>query len=226
MAKSSALRCTLLLLSVLLCSCASMPELVPRVLPRTRPPITPETAEVQRKLAEGARFVLGKTELVIRGRRFPMDCTGTVLAIYWYAGIDLARDFPKYNGNGVTRIYRSLGKENLLYTSTRPLTGDIIFWDNTYDRNRDGLWNDPLTHVGMVVQTGEGGLIEYVHLNYSGGIVIEHMNLLEPWVNEKLVMGEIRILNSPIRMKRPGERHPRLWLAGQLFRALGMGYLF
>jgi hypothetical protein len=217
---------TLLLLSMLLFSCASMPELVPPVLPSIRPPITPETAEVQRKLAEGARLVMGKAELVIRGRRFPMDCTGVVLAIYWYAGIDLARDFRKYNGNGVTRIYRSLEKENLLYTSTRPLTGDIIFWDNTYDRNRDGLWNDPLTHAGLVVQTGEGGLIEYVHLNYSGGIVIEYMNLLEPGVNEKLVMGEIRILNSPIRLKRPGRPHPRLWLAGQLYRALGMGYLF
>jgi hypothetical protein len=226
MSKSIAPRGALLLLSVLLFSCAGMPELVPPLLPTTRPPITPETAEVQRKLAEGARFVLEKTELEIFGRRFNMDCTGVVLAIYWYAGIDLARDFPKYDGNGVTRLYRSLEREKLLYTNSRPLTGDIVFWDNTYDRNRDGLWNDPLTHVGMVVQTGEGGLIEYVHLNNSEGIVIERMNLLQPGVHEKLVMGEIRILNSPIRLKRPGGRHPRLWLAGQLYRALGMGYLF
>ena len=78
-----------------------------------------------------------------------MDCTGTVLAIYYYAGIDLARDFNKYSGNGVTRLYKSLQAQKLLYETRYPVTGDIIFWDNTYDRNEDGRWNDTLTHVGI-----------------------------------------------------------------------------
>jgi hypothetical protein len=220
------LRVTLLLLCILLISCSSLPERGTRPVATAPPPITRETAEVQRKLAEGARYVLGKKELVVRGRRFSMDCTGTVLAIYWYAGIDLSRDFHEFSGNGVTRLYRSLEKENLLYSNPYPLTGDIIFWDNTYDRNLDGRWNDPLTHVGMVLEAGADGSIEFVHLNYSNGIILEHMNLLEPDVNEKLVMGEVRILNSPIRLKSPERPHPPLWLAGQLYRVLGMGYLF
>jgi hypothetical protein len=221
-----ALRFTLLLLGVLLSSCATVPVPESRAVASTRPPVSRQTAEVQRKLAEGAHYVLGKKELVVRGRRFHMDCTGTVLAIYWYAGIDLARDFPKFSGNGVTRLYRSLEKKNLLYSSPYPLAGDIIFWDNTYDRNLDGRWNDPLTHVGMVLEAGLDGSIVYVHLNYSKGIVLEHMSLLEPNVNEKLVKGEVRIVNSPIRLKSPGRPHPPLWLAGQLYRVLGMGYLF
>jgi hypothetical protein len=223
---TSALRIPLLLLAGLTCSCAGLPERQPRTLSTSPPPISPETAEIQRRLAEGGRYVLGKTELVIRGRRFRLDCTGTVLAIYWYAGIDLARDFHRYSGNGVTRIYRSLEEKNLLYSNPRPVTGDIIFWDNTYDRNGDGLWNDRLTHVGMVLESHEDGAIEFVHLNHSNGIVIDHMNLLEPDVDEKLVRGELRILNSPIRLKSPRRPHPPLWLAGQLYRALGMGYLF
>ena len=102
-----------------------------------------ETSEVQRLLGEGARRMIGRRHLVVRGRTFPYDCTGLVLAIYWYAGIDLARDFAQYSGNGVARLYRSLERQNLLYSSTRPATGDVIFWDNTYDRNGDGAWNDP-----------------------------------------------------------------------------------
>ena len=40
---------------------------------------------VQRRLLEGARFVLGKPYLEVRGQRFNYDCTGTIRAIYDYA---------------------------------------------------------------------------------------------------------------------------------------------
>jgi probable lipoprotein NlpC len=219
---SPAGRAAVLSFSVLLFSCTSI--MGPRLGPAASRP--KETSEVQRLLAEGARSLLGRRRLVVRGRTFPYDCTGLVLAIYWYAGIDLARDFEQYSGNGVQRLYRSLEKENLLYSSPHPATGDIIFWDNTYDRNGDGVWNDSLTHVGMVLASRPDGNIQYVHLNYSRGIVIENMNLLEPNLSKKLTRGQLRILNSPIRLREPGRPHPPLWLAGQLYRVLGMGYLF
>ena len=210
------------LVFVLLFSCTSI--MGPRLGPvSTRPA---ETSDVQRLLTEGARWAVGRRHLVVRGRSFPYDCTGTVLAIYWYAGIDLARDFGKYSGNGVMRLYRSLEKQNLLYSSPHPATGDVIFWDNTYDRNGDGAWNDTLTHMGMVLRSSPDGTIQYVHLNYSRGIVIENMNLLEPNLSKKLIRGSLRILNSPIRLKERGQPHPPQWLAGQLYRVLGMGYLF
>ena len=52
------------------------------------------------------------------------------------------------------------------------------------------------------------------------------MNLLEPNLSKKLIRGSLRILNSPIRLKERGQPHPPQWLAGQLYRVLGMGYLF
>jgi hypothetical protein len=155
-----------------------------------------------------------------------MDCTGAVLAIYYYAGIDLARDFDKYGGNGVTRLYRSLEAQRLLYDTRYPVTGDIIFWDNTYDRNEDGRWNDSLTHVGMVMEVSRSGDVEYVHLNYRRGIIIENMNLRNPEVHREMMKGRLRIVNSPMRMKQPGNPHPETWLSGQLFNIFGMGYLF
>jgi hypothetical protein len=215
-------RTAALLLVVLLFSCTSI--MGPRLGPAESRP--EETSDVQRLLTEAARSLLGRRRLVVRGRTFPYDCTGLVLAIYWYSGIDLARDFEQYSGNGVLRLYRSLEKENLLYSSPHPATGDIIFWDNTYDRNGDGAWNDSLTHVGMVLASRADGSIQFVHLNYTRGIVIENMNLLEPNLSKKLIRGNLRILNSPIRLKERGKPHPPLWLAGQLYRVLGMGYLF
>jgi len=205
-------------------SCASMAP--PPTRDSSLSPAARETEDVRRKLAEGGNYVLGKRELVIRGKRFNMDCTGAVLAIYYYAGIDLARHFNRYKGNGVTRLYRSLESKDLLYETRLPVTGDIIFWDNTYDRNEDGRWNDSLTHVGMVMKASRDGTIEYVHLNYRKGIIIEYMNLREPDVHQQLEKGQMRIVNSPMRMKQAGKAHPGNWLAGQLYKTFAMGYLF
>lgn len=108
---------------------------------RTRASVETAAAnETGAKVVEGAKSLVGASELVVNGKTFPMDCTGVVRAAYWYAGIDLAMDFSKYTGNGVTRIYKTLEAGNLLHTDELPRPGDIVFWDNTYDRNEDGKW--------------------------------------------------------------------------------------
>lgn len=174
-------------------------------------------------VVEGARSLVGRDALIVKGKTFPNDCTGVVRAAYWYAGIDLAKDFSKYTGNGVTRIYRTLEDRNLLYLTDRPLPGDIIFWDNTYDRNEDGEWNDPLTHIGVVVAVSENGQIDYVHANYRKGIIIEYMNLIDSDTNTKTVFGKVVAVNSPMRMA--GQVVNELWLSSHLLRNFGMGYL-
>jgi len=207
-------------------SCATTPRAGERDVPVARPPLSAATEELRAKLGDGARSVLGARELVVNGRRFSWDCTGTVLAIYWYAGVDLARDFGRYPGNGVSRLYRTLEDAALLYTTREPILGDLVFWDDTYDADGDGRWNDPLTHVGMVMETARDGTISYIHLNYRKGIVIERMNLREPDVHQRAAAGKVTIVNSPLRMAETGKAHPDRWLAGQLYRVLGMGYLF
>lgn len=207
---------------VYLVSCASTPE---RIREESPVQALPEAGPVQETLAEGAGYVLGKDSLDIRGKKFTLDCTGVVLAIYYYAGLDLTRDFAKYSGNGVTRLYKSLEQEKLLYNTNLPETGDIIFWDNTYDRNEDGRSNDPLTHVAMVVSARKDGTIEYIHHNYRKGIIVEYMNLRNPDVFQKLEAGEMRIINSPIRMRTPGKSHAEKWLSSQLYKIFGRGYM-
>ena len=174
-------------------------------------------------VVEGALSLVGSEELSVNGQTFPNDCTGVVRAAYWYAGIDLAQDFANYTGNGVTRIYSTLESDNLLYNTDLPEPGDIVFWDNTYDRNEDGKWNDELTHVGVVVSAEENGQIEYVHCNYRTGIVAERMNLMEPDTVTRKVGGKTVRVNSAMRMK--GQVVNDKWLASHLVRGFGKGYL-
>lgn len=183
-----------------------------------------EVAEPKRtRVVEGARSLIGKRTLMVKGKPFPYDCTGLVRAAYWYAGIDLAKDFSKYSGNGVTRIFKTLRACGLLYLAETPFQGDIIFWDNSYDRNKDGEWNDPLTHIGVVIAVSDEGRIEYVHHNYRKGIVIEYMNLTDPDANTKNIGGNVVFVNSAMRMR--GQIVNDQWLSSHLIREFGKGYL-
>lgn len=173
----------------------------------------PDISATQEKLVEGSYWALGKTRLKVNDRVFNLDCSGTVMAIYYYAGIDLSRDFNKYTGGGTERIFQYLEDNNLLYTTAMPVPGDIIFWDNTYDQNGDGKRNDELTHMGIVVEVSPDGTVTYIHENYAKGIILEKMNLKHPDDQER---------NAPMRMKGTGMEGG--WLASHLYRILAMGY--
>ncbi len=176
-----------------------------------------DITETQRLLIQAAGTLLGVDSIRIKGRTFNFDCTGVVLACYYYAGIDLTDAFPHYTGNGVSRIYQYLEDNDLLYRTETPEPGDIIFWDNTYDRNGDGVENDLLTHMGMVVASEDGNIV-YIHVNYRKGVILEKMNLKRK--NE--FMDGNAVINSPMRMK--GSKKSPRWLSSHLFRIFGKGY--
>ncbi len=205
----------------LLCSCAlpARQEQVPQLPPQERK----EVARIQEKIVEGAMKFVRTQDLTVRGRTFNMDCTGLVLASYYYAGIDLEKDFGKYSGNGVERLYRIMENDNLLYKVTEPVIGDIIFWDNTYDRNGDGKYNDFFTHVGLVVTVTPAGEIGYAHCHYTKGVIVEYMNLHQPATYMRGTGSSAVVVNSPMRMKKDvwDDNHT---LSGQLFRIFGQGY--
>jgi hypothetical protein len=189
--------------------------------------IQKDLSEIQQRLVEGAAELIGKHSIDLGGKQYNSDCSGTVRAIYAYAGIDLAAWFGRYTGNGVTRIYRTLEDEELLYETHYPEPGDLLFWDNTYDRNSDGLWNDELTHIGMVMESYRDGTIRYVHFHYGrNSVVVENMNLVTPNVYKKTIGGESVIVNAPMRMTERGVKYPiNKGLTSHLFRIFGRGYL-
>lgn len=159
----------------------------------------------------------------VRGKKFTLDCIGTVAAIFYGAGIDIMADAGKFyapGDNGVAMFYKSLKNKNGVYKSKYPKPGDVIFWDNTWDRNSNGRFgDDPLTHVGLVTKVDNDGTIHYIHDNYVYGIVVETMNLYRP----KDIRDENgKIINSALYMNSSETKklsHP--WLSGDLFREFG-----
>ncbi len=191
--------------------------------PEQRDDTRNELSSIQLKLVEEANNILGAERLVVDGRQYPLDCTGTIMALYAMAGIDLGRDFNKYSGNAVARLYKYLDFEKLLYITKTPVPGDIVFWDNTWDANEDGKFNDLFTHAGMIVNRLEGDILEYIHYNYRRGIVLERMNLQNPDTRTVMIKGEEILINSPMRA-RSAPSAPGNSLASQLARGFGRGW--
>ena len=175
-------------------------------------------AEIQEKLKSSAAYYLGTTSGMLEadGRSYCLDCSGALLAIYYRAGIDLEKCYTGYEGNGVKRLYSCLRDHELIYLKEIPEVGDLIFWDNTWDRNEDGQFNDYFTHAGMVVDVDSEGTITYAHHNYRKGIIYEKMNLLHP---------HDPALNSAMRMRGSPPAPNGQYLSGELIRVFGRAWM-
>jgi len=170
---------------------------------------------MQINLVNAAYWAEGRDDVSCNNRSFPMDCSGVVSAIYWKAGIDLQAAYPLYTGSGVTRIYRYLEDKNLLYRPDEPAPGDIIFWDNSYDKNGNGLADDELTHIGMVVEISPEGDVTYIHHDYISGIIFARMYPPDP---------SDKTRNNGMRMQSLGPTPDGKTTAGELYRKAGRGW--
>ncbi len=136
------------------------------------------------------------------GKRVHGDCSGFVLRVYREAGLAVAPQGPA----------RSLSEA--LWKASRPVTrphpGDLAFFHDTYDRNRDDRIGDPWSHSG-VVESVSGDAVLVIH---RSGTRIERlrMNLSRPGDEQE---------NDRLRMKRPSDRPGTRYLAGELFAAFG-----
>lgn len=179
----------------------------------------PAPSGIRETIVSGGLSLVGKDTLVVKGITYPADCTGVVRAAYAFADIDLAYRFGRYEGNGVRRVYLTLYDQELVYATSYPIPGDIIFWDNTWDANRNKVADDELTHLGLVIASEPDGSISYLHYHYRLGPTVETMNLLQPELD---FAGDGSRINAVLRMRGsppgPGSN------AAQLFRAFGRGY--
>jgi hypothetical protein len=189
------------------------------------------TEEIARPLSADEKAVLASAQTLIgmapesavkvNGRTFVLDCIGTVSAIFYGLDIDVQRDFPRYRGDGVGRLYQSLAAQRALHRDLYPRAGDIIFWDNTWDANGDGILdNDPRTHAGVVLSVDADGTIHYVHEHVVKGVTVEAMNLLHP---RDYYGPQGRIINNALAMNSGISRrnNPPHWTSGDLWDSFG-----
>jgi hypothetical protein len=208
----------------LLCGCATLFRPKGRMEYRTMEEARMPPTEQETAVLASARTLIGRapeSKAVVNGRAFVLDCIGTVSAIYYGVGIDVQRDFSRYNGNGVSRLYQSMQALGSLHADRYPRPGDVIFWDNTWDANGDGnRENDPRTHAGIVLSVDDDGTIRYVHEHVRKGVIVEAMNLLRPG---DYYGPQGRIINNALALNSGISRtdNPARWTSGSLFDAFG-----
>lgn len=154
------------------------------------------------------------------GKRFTSDCIGFVRYTYYLSGIDLIEVYGDGRG-GVSSLYNGLLKRRFIYTNTIPLSkGDLIFFDNTYDVNKNGKWDDPLSHVGIVIHVDEHGTITYIHHSPRKGVTLDYLNLRYPQTHAfRRRDGSLKIINSYLRINRGENFAQENYISSTFFRA-------
>jgi cell wall-associated NlpC family hydrolase len=188
--------------------------------PCPSPAPAPETSagaeSLSEALARNAIQFLGRYKISVGEKRFTNDCSGTVRAILYAAGVRIESGLMRFPARSATQsLYYYFESQGCLVASRDLRPGDILFWDNTYDRNGNGLADDELSHVGIVVSASENGDVEFVHYNYSLGVVRARMNLSQPALVYADRGGQNTLINTPLRI--PGWAPDRLRLTSELF---------
>ncbi len=172
----------------------------------------------QQAIVRTAVNLVGATTIESQGRRINYDCAGVARAIYLAHGIDLyegsAAEGPS---NGVGLIYSHVLKHGRLHRGPTVQAGDLVFFDNTWDFNGDGLVNDPLTHVGIVEKLEHDGTIVFIS-RVAGAVERYRMNLAQPHLHRS---PDGRVLNDFMRRKHWRDREQTAYLTGELFAAFG-----
>ena len=174
----------------------------------------------ERLAGRAASWVGHRGPFEVAGHRFKPDCSGFVEAVYQAEGIPLARLLARVSPretSSAAAAYQAVKTYGVVFGGGGewPAPGDLIFFHDTYDRDRDGRADDPFTHVG-VVEHVSGGTVVFLHRG-AKGVVRAAMNQAHP--DQEVGPDGLR-MNSPIRDRRPPLRAGRT-LAGQLFAGYG-----
>jgi len=172
----------------------------------------------QMALAKTAVRFVGQPQIRVGGRNYAPDCSGFVRGVYATQRVDLYGGLGELDGgNGVGRIFTHVVEHGRIHYGPTVHPGDLVFFHNTWDFNRDGLPNDPLTHVGVVEKVDVNGTVVFVS-SVSAGIKRYRMNLKHP---DTHTTSDGRVLNDFLRRKRMSDTRGTYYLAGRLFAAFG-----
>jgi hypothetical protein len=143
----------------------------------------------------------------VDGQTFRDDCSGLICALYAAADIDLA----SRNTAALLALAIELGVN---HRKRVPDPGDVVFFDNTYDRDGNHKLDDELTHVAVVESVAQDGTLTLVHRG-SRGVARISMNLLRP---DEHADADGRILNSFLRVRTSRDAKATRYLTGELWR--------
>jgi hypothetical protein len=164
------------------------------------PPGNPRLATVA--AAEG--FV-GRPRLVVEGTTYRYDCSGLVEAVLAQAGVP-------HEGSSAM-LFADARASHVLHRRRVPEPGDVAFFDDTYDRDRNGRLDDALSHTAIVEAVDPDGTITLIHVG-SGGVARFHMNLRHP---EDARSPDGKAWNDTLRAHHAEDTRRTRYLAGELW---------
>lgn len=141
------------------------------------------------------------------------DCSGLIETVYRDLGLLLPE--LDVEGNSVKREYEGFGA-NQTVLHDRPLPGDLAFFDDTWDRNKNGKVDDPLTHVTIVTEIDVDGTVTMVH--FARGH-LSHLQMNLDQTHTFSVKG--KRLNDYLRVARKRDQPGTHYLAGELYQGAG-----
>jgi len=109
-------------------------------------------------------------------RGFRDDCSGYVSGALDAAGaLDTAGVPPDAR---VIDFWTRATEEDRVHYNPIPAIGDLVFFDNTYDRNGNGKMDDLRSHIAIVVDVEPDGTVVMAHKGSKYALI--RMNLLHP----------------------------------------------
>lgn len=170
-------------------------------------------------LARRARKMLSSrdgTQFKVEGKTYRRDCSGFVEAVLAGQGIFVDKMQDSRQSNGVAAIYRWAADRGAIHRRKVPAIGDLVFFDNTYDRNQDGRMNDRLTHIAIVERVDADGTVSIIH-HVRGGLLRYKLNRFSP--SSRRDPSSRKVLNHYLRVVPGGSRRTGKRLTGELFQA-------
>jgi peptidoglycan DL-endopeptidase CwlO len=199
-------------LAVVAWGCATASVREPPTLSPLAASERPPPPDARQQAVAVARRLLGRRTVSWPGQRFPDDCSGLVEGIYASVGVSL-QGAAHRGDNGVTSLYRYAQARGRIFASGVPSPGDLVFFRDTYDQNRDGVLDDGLTHVALVESVSADGTVAIIH-RVRRGVMRYRMNLGRSEMHSDPHTGQV--FNDYLRGSTGNERPV---LTAQLFVA-------
>jgi hypothetical protein len=139
---------------------------------------------------------------------FRDDCSGFASWVYSSSGVPM---------DGRVRTLFDLAVEGeSLHWNPIPRVGDLVFFDDTHDRDENGLWDDDLTHIGVIIDIEPDGTARFAHGGTAVGRTTGTINLLRP---DDHVDDNGKVINSYLREPKGYDDPDSTYLAGELWAA-------
>lgn len=175
-----------------------------------------DNIEFMKKFSKIAPQTVGLKKFpTINHYRYNEDCSGFIAFIFHLAGLNLLKLYG-VGSSGVEAIWNGLKKFNFMVDNEQLQVGDILFFDNTYDKNKNGRWDDEFSHIAVVESVDQYQTITYLHYG-SRGVSRLKMNLNHPEKYSDTINGERYIYNDLLRNSSKRGINPK-YLSGALYR--------